>query len=61
MDVKELGTEDMYWIHLAQCVYHWRAFVSTVMDLQFAHKAENIFTSFATVLRSDLLYVISQL
>jgi hypothetical protein len=22
MDVKELGCEDMYWIHLAQYVYH---------------------------------------
>jgi hypothetical protein len=33
MDLREIGWEDMYWIHLAQDRDQWRALVNTIMNL----------------------------
>jgi hypothetical protein len=35
MDPRKIWWEVVDWIHLAQDWDHWRAFVNTVMDLQF--------------------------
>jgi hypothetical protein len=34
MDLREIGIEGANWIRLAQDRFHWRAFVSTVMNLR---------------------------
>jgi hypothetical protein len=36
MDLRELGIDGANWIRLAQYRVHWRAFVSTVMNLRVA-------------------------
>jgi hypothetical protein len=33
MDLKEIGLEDVEWIHLAQDSERWRAVVDTVMNV----------------------------
>jgi len=33
MDLKEIGCEDVNWIHMAQNWEQWQAFVNVVMDL----------------------------
>jgi hypothetical protein len=33
MDLKEIGRDDVDWIHLAQDRVQWLAFVNTVMNL----------------------------
>jgi hypothetical protein len=33
MDIREIGWEGVYWMHLAHDRYHWWAFVSMVMSL----------------------------
>jgi hypothetical protein len=35
MDLREIGFEDVNWIHLAQDRDRWRALVNTVMILRF--------------------------
>jgi len=35
MDIREIGWECVDWIHLDQDRDKWRAFVNTVMNLQF--------------------------
>jgi hypothetical protein len=35
MNLKEIGFEDVDWIHLAQDTVQWRAFVNTIMRLLF--------------------------
>jgi hypothetical protein len=35
MDLREIGFEDVDWIHLAQDRGRWRALVNTVMSLLF--------------------------
>jgi hypothetical protein len=35
MDFREIGFGDADWIHLAQDMDRWRAFVNTVMNLRF--------------------------
>jgi hypothetical protein len=34
MDLWEIGLEGVDWIHLAQDMERWRAFVNTVMNLR---------------------------
>jgi hypothetical protein len=34
MDLKEIGWEDVDWIHLTEVRDHWRAVVNTVMNLR---------------------------
>jgi hypothetical protein len=34
MDLREIGIDEAYWIHLAQDRVEWRAFVNTVMNLR---------------------------
>jgi hypothetical protein len=34
MDLRGIGWEDVYWIHLAQDTDQWRVLVNTVMDLR---------------------------
>jgi len=34
MDLKEIGWEGVYWIHLAQDRDQWRALVNTVMNFR---------------------------
>jgi hypothetical protein len=34
MDLREIGLEDVDWIHLAQDTDRWRALVNTVMNLR---------------------------
>jgi hypothetical protein len=34
MDLREIGIDGVNWIQLAQNRVHWRAFVSTVMNLR---------------------------
>jgi len=34
MDLREIIWGDLYWMHLAQYKYQWRAFVNTVMKLR---------------------------
>jgi hypothetical protein len=36
MDLREMGWEDMSWIHLAWNMDHWQALVNTVMNLWVA-------------------------
>jgi hypothetical protein len=45
MCVREVGLEDVDWIHLAQDMDQWRVLVNTVMNLQVPYKAENFLTS----------------
>jgi len=33
MDHKEIGRDDVVWIHLAQVMVEWRALVDTAMNL----------------------------
>jgi hypothetical protein len=35
MDLREIGINGVNWIQLAQGMVQWRAFVNTVMNLQF--------------------------
>jgi hypothetical protein len=34
MDLREIGLEDVYWIHLAQNRLQWRTLVNTAMNLR---------------------------
>jgi hypothetical protein len=34
MDLREIGSEDVDWIHLAQATDQWRALLNTVMNLR---------------------------
>jgi hypothetical protein len=34
IDLKEMGREDKYWMHLVQDRDQWRAVVNTVMNLR---------------------------
>jgi hypothetical protein len=34
MDLREIGLEDLDWIHLAQDRVQWQAFVNVIMDLK---------------------------
>jgi hypothetical protein len=34
MDLREIGWDDVYWIHLAQDRDRWRSLVNTVMNLR---------------------------
>jgi hypothetical protein len=45
MDIKELGCEDVEWIHLAQGRFQWRAVVNTAMKLPVPQKAGSLLTS----------------
>jgi hypothetical protein len=39
MDLKEIGFEDVNWIHMGQEKVLWRALMDTVMNLQASLKA----------------------
>jgi hypothetical protein len=43
MDFREIGIDGANWIQLAQDRVHWRAFVSTVMDLRIPEKSTLFF------------------
>jgi hypothetical protein len=45
MDFREVGWEDVDWMHLAQDADQWQALVITVMNLQVPQKAGNFLTS----------------
>jgi hypothetical protein len=45
IDLREVGWEDVDWIHLAQDRDQWRAVVNTVMNLRVPQKAGNLLTS----------------
>jgi hypothetical protein len=45
MDVREIGWEDVDWIHLSQDRDQWRALVNTVMNLRVPIKTANFLTS----------------
>jgi hypothetical protein len=44
MDVREIGWDIVYWIHLTRYMDQWRAFVNTVMNIRFAKEAEYFLT-----------------
>jgi hypothetical protein len=45
MDVKEIRSEDVDWIHLAQDRDQWRVLVNTVMKFRVPYKMGNLLTS----------------
>jgi hypothetical protein len=45
MDIKEIGFESVYWIHLAQHKDQCHVLLNTVIYLRDPLKAENFFTS----------------
>jgi hypothetical protein len=45
MDLREIGWEDMDWMHLGQDKDQRRALVNTVINLRVPLKAENFLTS----------------
>jgi hypothetical protein len=47
VDLREIGWEDVDWIHMAQDRDRWRAVVNTVMNLWVPLKARNFLTSLA--------------
>jgi hypothetical protein len=50
MNLKEVGWEDVDWIHLAQHRDQWRALMNMVMNLlQVPYNAGNLFSSYVTV------------
>jgi hypothetical protein len=45
MDLREIGWEDVDWIHVAQDRDQWRALGKTVMNLRVPQKVGNFLTS----------------
>jgi hypothetical protein len=45
MDLREIGWEDVDWVHLAQDRDQWRAAVNTVMNLRALLKTRNFLAS----------------
>jgi hypothetical protein len=45
MDLRDIGWEDLDWIHLAQDRDQWRDVVNTVMNLRVPKKVENFLIS----------------
>jgi len=45
MDVREIGSEGVNWMHLALTYDQWRALVNTVMNLRVPEKAGDLLTS----------------
>jgi hypothetical protein len=49
MDLREIGWEDVDWMHLALDRNQWRALVNTVMNFRIPQKVGNFLTSQVTV------------
>jgi hypothetical protein len=45
MSVREIGREDVDWIHLAQDRVQWQVLVNRVMNLRFPQKEGNFLTT----------------
>jgi hypothetical protein len=45
MDLKEIGWEEVDWMHLAQDRDQWRGLANTIMNLQDPQTVENFLTS----------------
>jgi hypothetical protein len=45
MDLREIGWDDMDWIHVAQDRDQWRALVNTVIHLRIPQNVENFLSS----------------
>jgi hypothetical protein len=45
MNIKEIGYEDVDWIHLSQDGIQWWVFVNTVINLRVPKMATNLLTS----------------
>jgi hypothetical protein len=45
IDSKEIGYEDVDWIHLAQKKYQWLSVVKTVMKLKVPYKTDSFLDS----------------
>jgi hypothetical protein len=45
MDLREIGWEDVDWIHLVEDRDQWRALVNTIMNHRVPRKAGNFLTS----------------
>jgi hypothetical protein len=45
MDLKEVGSADMHWIHLAYGLNKWWAFANMVMNFKVSYSAGHLLTS----------------
>jgi hypothetical protein len=45
LDFKDLGCEDVNWIHLVQDMVQWQAFLNTVINFSVQSKAGNFLTA----------------
>jgi hypothetical protein len=41
-DLKEMWYESVYWIHLSQHTYEWRAFMDIEIALRVPYKVRNV-------------------
>jgi hypothetical protein len=46
LDLREVGWEDVDWMHLDQDTGQWRGLVNTVMNLRIPQKAGNFLTGY---------------
>jgi hypothetical protein len=46
-----MGYESVYWIHLSQHTYEWRAFMNMEIDLRVSYKVKNVLSGQAILLR----------
>jgi len=49
VDIKEIGREDVDWIHLVQNTDQWRVLVKTVKNLRIPKKVWNFMISWMTI------------
>jgi hypothetical protein len=45
MDITDIDSEGVAWIHVAQDRIQWRALVNTAMNIWVSQKADNLLTS----------------
>jgi hypothetical protein len=58
MKLKRIGSEDVYWIHLAKDKFQWQAHINTVMNRQVPFKSANFFAIWMTINFSSGTYMV---